>query len=229
MSSHTQDTPRSVEVTYTCDCGSTFVGTVYHAVNVTLEPQLLYTLLSGRLNTATCQNCGRQATSSLPFLYHDMRRGLFAYVHPRADLDEEERDDFLEQLRHTYSRAVQISERISPPRSAQRTPSGLSNRDHPAGVSEPDAPPMQVIFGVDRLVALVESLLEPEERLGHVALNTASHDTAARERLVRVAGRIASELGCQIDAREHLGTFTVEIYGSRKRISQLVSMLHSAT
>jgi hypothetical protein len=85
---------------------------------------------------------------------------------------------------------------------------------------------MQVIFGTDRLVALVESLLEPEERLGHIALHTDSQDPTARERFVSVAGRMASEMGCEMDAEERAGRYVIDIYGPRSRIGQLVSMLH---
>ena len=229
MSSDAQTTaPRSVDVKYTCDCGTEFPSTVHHAVNVTLEPRLLYALLAGKLNVATCPNCGRQIVSDLPFVYHDMKRGLFAYVHPDGDLPEEDRDQILEELRRVYTHAVQESERVRPPRPSsrpRRTPP-LRDSDRVPGVREPDAPPMQVIFGTDRLVALVESLLEPEERLGHIALHTDSQDPAARERFVSVAGRMAAEMGCEMDAVERAGRYIIDIYGPRSRIGQLVSMLH---
>lgn len=234
MSSDVQQSPRSADVSYVCDCGREFTATVHHAVNVTLEPHLLYALLAGKLNVATCPNCGRQITSELPFIYHDMKRGLFAYVHPNKDLEDEDRQQMLTQLQRVYTQAVRQSERMSPPRPAQGRP--RSHADHEPGaarqshgVMEPETPPMQVIFGVDQLVALVESLLEPEERLGHIALNTRSHDPVARERFLSVAGRLAQQAGCQVETAERSGALVVDIYGPRSRIGQLVTILQSAS
>jgi hypothetical protein len=225
---------RSTEWPFVCDCGREFTHTVYHAVNITLQPQLLYTLLAGRLNVALCPNCGRKVASPLPFVYHDMQRGLFAYVHPGAELDEDQRDELIERLRDVYSRAVEESARLRPPRSTSRPrrPALSRPRDTtnvPSPVTEPEAPPMQVIFGVDRLVALVESLLEPEERLGRIALTTRSQDSAERERLVAVARQMAGQLECQVETGERAGTYTVEVYGPRSRIGTLMTMLHSAS
>jgi CpXC protein len=234
MASQVRGTPRSVSVNYTCECGRTFQSTIHHAVNITLEPSLLYALLAGRLNVATCPNCGRRIPSDLPFLYHDMKRGLFAYVHPDGDLGEEEREQVLAQLRRVYDLAVQQSERIGSPRAAPKSGAQGPRRSgedaaQAHGVAEPEVPPMQVIFGVDRLVALVESLLEPEERLGHIELHTETQDPAARQRFVSVADRIAREMGCQIDTADRPGMFTVEIFGPRSRIGQLVSVLHGVS
>lgn len=229
-----RSTSRSTQTTFSCMCGTEWATTVYHAINITLEPDLLYALLEGTLNASSCPNCGRKIASALPFVYHDMKRGLFAYVHPQSDLPEDERDALLERLRRVYTTAVVESERISPSTSSQRgrRPSPSRPRDAggvPPAVSEPDVPPMQVIFGVDRLVALVESLLEPEERLGRVALTTHSADAAERRRLVGVARRMASEFGCQVDTEEGSGQFTVWLFGPRARVGTLVKMLHGAS
>jgi hypothetical protein len=227
--------PRSTEVSVTCACGAQFSSTIHHAVNVTLEPQLLYELLGGTLNVATCPNCGRKIASGLPFIYHDLKRGLFAYVHPNSELPAEERERMLDDLRRVYSQAVEESERISPtiqPPAPPRRATASRPReaaDVPRAVREPEAPPMQVIFGMDRLVALVESLLEPEERLGRIALTTQSQDAGERDRLLGVARRMASGLGCQVESEDADGTFTVWLYGPRGRVSQLVKLLHAAS
>src|SRR5581483_11619840 len=112
--------PRSTEMTFTCPCGETFPVTMYQTVNVTLEPELLYRLLAGTLNVAVCPNCGRKAMSAQPFIYHDMGRGLFAYVHPRGDVSEEEREVLLARLRQVYDRAVAESDRLTRPRPQPR-------------------------------------------------------------------------------------------------------------
>jgi hypothetical protein len=225
MPSTRHDTLRSEQYTFTCECGAQFDGTVFHRVNVTLEPHLLYTLLAGRLNVATCPHCGRAHASPLPFLYHDLKRGLLAYVHPGAEPEDDERDQLLEDLGRVYSQAVEDSERLSPPRARRWTPS--QPRPSSSGpVAEPEAPPMQVIFGLDRLVHLVESLLEPGERLGQVSLTTRSQDPAERDRLLAVGRQMAAQLPlCQAGASEAGGVYTVKLYGPRTQVGQLVNLL----
>jgi len=226
---------RSVDMTFTCPCGTNFTSAVYTTVNVTLEPELLYRLLAGSLNTPTCPNCGRKAASAQPFLYHDMARGLFAYVHPHSSVSDEDRDALLEELRTSYTQAVATSERIlsareretkrspsppGPPRVRRRTP----GEDLKARI-EPDAPPMQVIFGVDQLITLVDSLLDPEERLGKLALSTPSRDPHERENLLDIAERMGKQMGCLIEPQDDPDEFSVWLYGPRARISAIAEAL----
>jgi GAF domain-containing protein len=92
---------------------------------------------------------------------------------------------------------------------------------------DPSTPPMQVIFGQEGLISLVDSLLEPDERLGHLALHSTSQNPEERAHFMQVAEQLAQQAGCQLDKQEHDGTLTIEIYGSRARIGRLVSALHS--
>jgi hypothetical protein len=231
MHARSSGAPRSEAIAYLCDCGERYQATIHHVVNITLEPRLLYELLAGRLNVATCPNCGRSVASDLPFLYHDMKRGLFAYVHPDATLEEEDRAALLDQLRQVYTLAVRQSGELgqAPPRDGgRRAPGGaLDAAEALAGVTEPEAPPMQVIFGVPQLVALVNSLLEPEERLGHVALNSSSGDPKTRARFLSVARQMADQMSCLVDASETANSLQVTIYGPRGRIAQLVAALRT--
>jgi CpXC protein len=226
--------PRSSEVTLTCACGTRFPSTAYQAVNVTLEPALLYRLLFGHLNVATCPNCGRTSSTGQPFVYHDMQRGLFAYVLPQADVSDEEREALLTQLRRVYTQAVEESERISQSQQRERTgevPRPVVRRRTPQdelrAQIEPDAPPMQVIFGVDRLVTLVDSLLEPEERLGKVALSTRSAQRADRERLSAVAQRMAAQMQCEIAVEDEPDEYTVWLYGPKSRTNAIAKALNT--
>jgi hypothetical protein len=201
-------------------------------VNVTLEPALLYRLLFGTLNVAVCPNCGRKAESAQPFVYHDMKRGLFAYVSPNADVPDETREALLNNLRRVYTQAVEESERLasrgnppvdlSRPTIRRRTPA----EDLQARI-EPDAPPMQVIFGTDRLITLVDSLLEPEEKLGKVALNARGAGPAERDRLLGVAKQLAEQAACQIDIEDEPDNYTVWLYGPRARVNTLMKALGS--
>ena len=226
--------PRSTEMTFTCPCGNVFTTTIYQVVNVTLEPRLLYRLLEGSLNVAVCPNCGRAAETGQSFLYHDMRRGLFAYVHPDGELPQEERDALLERLRRVYTTAVAESERIigqqerpslHPTQPTQLTVRRRRPYDDLADSLEPDAPPMQVIFGAGRLITLVDSLLEPDEKLGRVALSAHGGDPEARERLVRIAGDMAAQMDCDTTVEDTGDAPTVWIYGPRARTNAIAKAL----
>ena len=219
---------RSTPVTFTCACGASFSVPVYESVNVTLEPQLLYTLLAGLLNVATCPNCGRRAAVARPFLYHDVARGLFAYVHPRADLSEEQREQLLQQLRRVYTLAVEQSLVIREQQAAQHPETGaVSDEDvlvQPDDLRD-ETPPLQVIFGMEQLHALVTSLLAPEERLGKLALSSTSQRPAEHQRLLSIAQEMARQMDCQVEVDDEPGEYTVWLYGPRKAIAAIMREL----
>lgn len=224
--------PRSTEVTFTCACGSNFASTVYQVVNVTLEPQLLYRLLAGTLNVAVCPNCGREASSAQPFIYHDMTRGLFAYVSPQTEAAQEDREALLEHLRQVYTQAVQEADRMTQ-RPARRgePPKPAVRRSKPyddlQAKIEPEAPPMQVIFGTDQLVTLVDSLLEPDEKLGKVALTTQSASLGDRDRLRQIAERMADQMSCLVATEDEPDSYTVWVYGPKSRTSAIAQALNA--
>lgn len=224
---------RSIPYQFTCACGTDFTTSVYEAVNVTLEPQLLYTLLAGLLNVATCPNCGRRAAIARPFLYHDVARGLFAYVHPRADLPEEQRERLLQHLRRTYALAVEQSVQLREQPISSRAPQQNAAMDEKSGLdvladteaSESEAPPLQVIFGMEQLCSLVNSLLAPEERLGKLALSSKSQREEERQRLLRVASEMARQMECQVETESEPGEYIVWLYGPRRAIGAMVREL----
>jgi hypothetical protein len=223
---------RSIAYQFTCACGVSFTTPVYEAVNVTLEPQLLYTLLAGLLNVATCPNCGRRAAIARPFLYHDVARGLFAYVHPRDDLPEEQRERLLQHLRQAYAVAVEQSvafQRQNPSASA-----GLGERGDDEDealelfaedAAANDAPPLQVVFGADQLCELINSVLLPEERLGKLALSSKSKQESERQRLLSVANEMARQMNCQVEIEDEPGEYTVWLYGPRRAIGAIMREL----
>lgn len=215
--------PRSSQIRYTCECGTEFTSPVYQTVNVTIEPHVLYQLLAGLLNVAVCPNCGRKTAASLPFIYHDMARGLFAYVHPDAEAGSESRDELLDRLREVYDEAAAESERILGENGRATTRDSSAN---PVARLEPDTPPMQVIFGLENLIALVDSLLEPDERLGRAALSAKGADSAARERILTLARTLAERLDLQIEIEGVGRDFTIWLYGPRSRVNLLNQKLN---
>jgi hypothetical protein len=224
--------PRSSEVKLTCPCGTEFQGVLHSAVNVTLEPLLLYELLAGTLNTAVCPNCGRRVAPAQAFIYHDIRRGIFAYVHSSEQAAEEEREQLLATLRRNYALAVEEAERLVPPRQSkvQGTQPRVRRRSPAEDLAriDPDTPPLHIIFGTGNLITLVDSLLEPEERLGRVALSTRSQVLADRARLLSVAQRLARELECLVEVEDGPQEYVVCVYGPRSRTDALAKMLRSA-
>jgi CpXC protein len=223
---------RSTTYKFTCACGASFTTPVYEAVNVTLEPQLLYTLLAGLLNVATCSNCGRRTAIARPFLYHDVARDLFAYVHPRADLPEEQRERLLQHLRRAYVAAVEQSMLIRGEEPLTAPEARLEENEEIAGevlsgadVSPSDAPSLQIIFGMEQLCELVNSLLGPEERLGKLALSSKSKREDERRRLLAVAGEMARQMDCQVEIDDEPGEYTVWLYGPRRAIGAIMREL----
>jgi hypothetical protein len=220
--------PRSSLIRYTCECGTEFTSPIYQTVNVTIEPHLLYQTLAGLLNVAICPNCGRKTAAALPFVYHDMKSGLFAYVYPNPDAESEERDHLLERLREVYDEAAAESERILEQRQRDMTDHGVkasvaqkAPRDDLAARLTPETPPMQVIFGMENLIALVDSLLEPNERLGRAALSAKGTDPTARERILTLAHALAERLDLQVETEGAGNDFTIWLYGPRSRVSVL--------
>jgi hypothetical protein len=224
---------RSTPYQFTCACGTSFTTPVYEAVNVTLEPQLLYTVLAGLLNVATCPNCGRRAAVARAFLYHDVARGLFAYVHPRADLPEEQRERLLQHLRRAYAIAVEQSAVLRKQDTPAHPDAAEVGSDEDAALEmlsaaegvESDAPPLRVIFGVEQLCELINSMLSPEERLGKLALSSKSKHEAERQRLLAIASEMARQMDCQIEVDDAPGEYTVWLYGPRRAIGAIMREL----
>jgi hypothetical protein len=214
---------RSTNCTLTCPCGEVFTNEIYEYVNVAKDPQLQYTVLAGLLNVSTCPSCGRRAAIARPFIYSDPAHNLLAYVHPRNDVPEEGRLLILDKLRNVYENIVGDAEQLS-----DLEVGGDSSRIEPADTStdqEPETPPLQVIFGLDQLHELINAVLSQEERLGKLALNTRSCDSAERGQLLHIARKLAREMQCQVEVEELSDEYTVWLFGSRRQIGAIMREL----
>lgn len=201
----------------TCPCGEVFTHKVYEYVNVAKDPALLYTVLAGLLNVATCPKCGRRAAIARPFIYSDPDRRLLAYVHPRNDAPEEARLMILDKLRNVYENAVGTTE---PQVCASGSPISESAAEEIMAT-----PPLQVVFGIDQLHELINATLNQEARLGKLALNTRSREEAERGQMLDIARKLASEMGCQIEVEDLEDEYTVWIFGPRRQIGALMRTL----
>lgn len=85
------------------NCGQPVQATVYSLIDVMQEPQGKAELLSGRLNTAPCPNCGTVNNVVTPLLYHDATKELLVAMVPmelNLEKDAQERaiGDLMNQL-----------------------------------------------------------------------------------------------------------------------------------
>lgn len=212
---------RSSTQNFTCPCGKVFTSTIYEYVNVAQQPQLRYTVLAGLLNVSTCPACGRRAAVATPFIYSDPAYNLLAYVHPRSDAPEEARMMILEKLRSVYVDATTIQEEGDGEQ-------GDGNGGHTVSLTADQAremPPLQVVFGLDQLHALINGVLAPDERLGRLALSTQSRSEAERGQFLDIARKLASEMNCGVEVEDLPDDYTVWLYGSRRQIGALMREL----
>ncbi|MDP6627925.1 MAG: CpXC domain-containing protein [Methanopyri archaeon] len=96
------------EYEFQCECGATFKAKLWESVNVTKDPDLRQLVLDGQLNVVTCPECQIAERIEKVFLYHDMDRGILAFVYPEGKGEEWKSEDedaikqvtaFLESLR----------------------------------------------------------------------------------------------------------------------------------
>jgi CpXC protein len=214
---------RSTNYTLTCPCGEVFNSPIYEYVNVSTDPQLLYTVLAGLLNVSTCPSCGRRSAISRPFIYSDSARNLLAYVYPRNDVPEEARLMILDKLSDVYTSIVGNIEQHP-----DHENGGVNDNMQGAVYLQDQAqeiPSLQVVFGTDQLHALINAVLSQEERLGRIALNTYSRDSAERGQLLHIARKLAQEMQCQIEVEDLSEEYTVWLFGSRRQIGAIMREL----
>ena len=123
----------------------------------------------------------------------------------------------LEQLRATYHHIVSKQDK-DPAKSG-----GLA-----ITLSADEArsmPPLKVLFGLDQLVDVINTELEPEERMGKLALNTQSRDEAERNQFLLITRKLATEMGCCVDIEDLPDEYTLRLYGSRRQIGKLMRVL----
>jgi hypothetical protein len=135
-----------------CPCGVCFEVTLYESVNVRLDPDLKGELLDGRLNLATCPECGRQQRVEIDLFYHDMNRKIAIWVFP-----EERKDQATEITREMKDMGTDIEALLSrrllehggPPTRLERVV------DYSHYLANP-----HIVFGLDELAELLAQLEE---------------------------------------------------------------------
>jgi hypothetical protein len=112
--------------TFICPNGHAFEANVFRSANVTAEPHLKETILSGRFNRVRCGSCSAEIDANVPFLYHDVTASQMIWVYPAESADQAEL--IREKLRKSY----EIVGTVLP-------------------AAQPDAPGRGVVFGVSNL------------------------------------------------------------------------------
>jgi len=213
---------RSIIHTFTCPCGKVFTSQTYEYINVAKDPRLRYSVLAGLINVTICPACGRRATIATPFIYSDSDHALLAYVHPRADAPAEAKSLIMEQLRTVYM-DIYASQEHQRQMAYEQEHGG-----HTISISAAEAerlPPLQVIFGLEPLQAVLNRALAPDEKLGRLAMSTQSRNEAERGQFLDIARKLASEMQCNIEVEDRPDEYTVWIYGSRRQIGALIREL----
>jgi hypothetical protein len=220
---------RAITQTLTCPCGHVFTNPIYDYVNVQRDPQLRYIVLAGLLNVASCPQCGRRVAIAHPFIYSDPAHNLLAYVHPHSDMPEEARHIILERLRSVYVNAASLQEEqheLDEDEYAQDNANGNGGRAIELTADQArEMPPLQVVFGLDQLNALINGVLSPDERMGRLALSTQSRNEAERGQFLDIARKLASEMSCNVEVEDLPDEYTVWLYGSRRQIGALMREL----
>jgi hypothetical protein len=213
---------RSITHTFTCPCGKVFTSQTYEYINAAKDPQLRYSVLAGLINITTCPACGRRAAIATPFIYSDPDHELLAYVHPRADAPAEAKSLIMEHLRTVYMDIYAIQEH------QRQMANEQGHGGHTISISAAEAeqlPPLQVIFGLEPLQAVLKRVLAPAEKMGRLAMSTQSRNEAERGQFLDIARKLASEMQCNIEVEDLPDEYTVWIYGSRRQIGALMREL----
>jgi hypothetical protein len=206
--------------TFTCPCGEVFTDKTYDYVNVAQDPNLRYTVLAGLLNVSTCPACGRRTVISTPFIYSDPACHLLAFVHPRSDAPEEARLLILERLRSVYVDGIEEQEQ-----SAENDHNNGGRVISLKATEAKEMPPLQVVFGLEQLHTLMNSILPPHERLGKLVLSTQSSNEAERGQFLDITRKLASEMGCGVEIEDLPDEYSIWLYGSRRQIGVLMREL----
>ena len=72
---------------------------------------------------------------------------------------------------------------------------------------------------------MINAELEPEDRMGKLALNTQSRNEAERNQFLVITRKMATEMECCIDVEDLPDEYTVWLYGSRRQIGALMRVL----
>ena len=81
------------------NCGQPNPAVVENLIDVSRQPELKNALLSGRLNTVRCANCGTASTVAAPLLYHDAGKELLiSFVPVELGLSREQQDRVIGDL-----------------------------------------------------------------------------------------------------------------------------------
>jgi len=217
---------RSTTYSLTCPCGNGFTSQIYEYVNTAHDRQLQYTVLAGLLNVPTCPICGRRVALARPFVYSDPAHALLVYVHPSAEIPDEARLLITDKLQNVYSQIGTQGLYADSEGDSTRKRSTRTSRNGSSTAQKPEEVlPLQVVFGLDELIELINAELSQDERLGRLALSTQSHREAERGQLLDIARKFASEMHCQVEVEDMPDEYTVWLYGSRRQIGALMREL----
>ena len=107
------NTPAYQTVPVSCpNCGNRFTSPVMTIVDARMNPEAKAIFLSGRMNIATCPQCGHAGMLSAPIVYHDPDNELlFTYMPAELDLPETEKQRVIGDLTNSVMSTLPPEER----------------------------------------------------------------------------------------------------------------------
>jgi len=116
-------------------CGSASQMTVWHSLNVQLDPEAKEELLKGRINLFHCGSCSFEAFVPIGLLYHDMWKKFLVQLYTLPKTND---DDFFDM----FTDDAQL-------KSVLDIPSGIST------VVSPYFKNIHIVFSMDELIRYV--------------------------------------------------------------------------
>ncbi len=81
------------------DCGHTQEATLYHSINISVDPELRKELFEGRVNIIKCEQCGKDTFLNIPLLYPEIKLKFCVQYYPP---DAMEYEDFFEMFHSEF-------------------------------------------------------------------------------------------------------------------------------
>jgi hypothetical protein len=179
-------------------CGQTFNAEVHTMVDVLKDPEAKALLLTGRLNSTHCSNCGAPNTITAPLLYHDPTKELLiAYVPMELDLPKSEQEKIIGDMLNRMPKDDFKGYMFNPRRAL--TMQGLVDQ-----VLEADGVTPEMMAEQRERVRLAQELVDaPEDQLAAlIEQHDARIDTQLFQTLTLMAQRMME--GGQSELAQHI-------------------------
>jgi hypothetical protein len=93
-------------------CGHVFAAQVQNIIDVSNDPEARFKLLRGKINVATCPQCGNAGMLNIPFIYHDPKKELLlCFLPPELNLRSDDQHKLVGDLTNRIISSLPPGER----------------------------------------------------------------------------------------------------------------------